>query len=133
MTQGAAASIPHLSIPVSDMDAAEGFYSGLLGGTVGRRTAGWVDVWVFGVQLTLNRMPRAVTPSPYREALHFGATVDWDEWPDWLARLEGASAPMATPPHRDADVAKIYVSDPDGYIVEIKAYADAATLARPSP
>lgn len=132
MTRYADASIPHLSISVSDLDAAEAFYSGLLGGTVGRRTAGWIDVWLFGVQLTLHRMPKAVTPSPYREALHFGATVSWDEWPDWLARLERASASMAMAPHRDAEVAKLYVTDPDGYVIEIKAYADVAALARPS-
>lgn len=58
MTHHPDASIPHLSISVSDLDAAEAFYSGLLGGTVGRRTAGWIDVWLFGIQRTRTECPR---------------------------------------------------------------------------
>lgn len=131
MTQGQASAIPHLSLSVTDLGVSEGFYCGVLGARVGRRTPGWIDVWLFGIQLTLNRLPKAVTPSPYREAMHFGATVRWDEWPAWLERVERASATMTMPPRRDEDVAKIYVADPDGYVIEIKAYADPATLQPP--
>ncbi len=125
-------AIPHLSLSVTDPDVSEAFYCGVLGGRVGRRTPGWIDVWIFGIQLTLHRLPKAVTPSPYRDAMHFGATVGWDEWPAWLARIERASAPLPMPPRREEDVAKLYVSDPDGYVIEIKAYADRAMLRQPA-
>ena len=124
-------AVPHLSLSVTDPDASAAFYCGVLGGRVGRRTPGWIDVWLFGIQLTLHRLPKAVTPSPYRDAMHFGATVGWEDWPVWLARIEQAAAPMPLAPHRQEDVAKIYVSDPDGYVIEIKAYADQAVLQRP--
>ena len=125
-------AIPHLSLSVSDLKASEAFYGGTLAGRVGRRAAGWIDVWVFGFQLTLHRTPRAVTPSPYREAMHFGATVGWGEWPDWLDRLERARSPMAMPPLNDGETEKIHVTDPDGYVIEIKAYRDpVAMLDRP--
>ena len=116
--------IPHLSLSVSDLSVSETFYLHTLGARIGRRTPGWIDVWLFGVQLTLHRMPKAVTPSPYREAMHFGATIDWAEWPGWLDRLKAVSAPMAIPPSNDGETAKIYVTDPDGYVIEIKAYRD---------
>ena len=38
---------------------------------------------------------------------------------------------MPLAPRRQEDVAKIYVSDPDGYVIEIKAYADQSVLQRP--
>ena len=35
---------------------------------------------------------------------------------------------MAAPPFRDENTAKAYVLDPDGYLIEIKAYADPSVL-----
>lgn len=123
--------IPHLSLSVADLAASEDFYRKMLDARVGRRRPGWIDVWVFGVQLTLHLRPKAVVPSPHREAMHFGATVDWSAWPGWLDRLEKAGAVMASAPFRDETAAKAYVLDPDGYVIEIKAYADPSVLDAP--
>jgi len=124
--------IPHLSLSVADLAASEDFYRKTLDARVGRRRSTWIDVWVFGLQLTLHLRPKAVVPSPHREAMHFGATVDWEAWPGWLDRLEKAGAAMASPPWRDDTSAKAYVLDPDGYVIEIKAYADQSVLQRPT-
>lgn len=123
--------IPHLSLSVADLAASEDFYRNVLDARVGRRTPGWIDVWVFGVQLTLHLRPKAVVPSPHREAMHFGATVDWSAWPGWLDRLQQAGAAMAAAPFRDESAAKAYVLDPDGYVIEIKAYADPSASQPP--
>lgn len=120
--------IPHLSLSVADLAVSEDFYRKMLDARVGRRRPTWIDVWVFGLQLTLHQRPRAVVPSPHREAMHFGATVDWAAWPGWLDRLEKAGAAMAATPFRDENTAKAYVLDPDGYLIEIKAYADPSVL-----
>lgn len=54
-----AAPIFHLSFTVNDLDGALAFYS-TLGGIVGRRETGWVDVVLCGAQLTLQHVPEDV-------------------------------------------------------------------------
>ena len=42
----------HLAFPVHDLEAARGFYAGLLGCPVGREDARWIDFDFFGHQIT---------------------------------------------------------------------------------
>jgi len=44
----------HLAFPVADLAAAERFYTTYLDATVGRRTSRWIDLLLFGHQLTLH-------------------------------------------------------------------------------
>lgn len=121
----------HLSISVSDLDRTRAFYEQALGARVGRTTERWIDLWVFGAQLTAYQRPAAVTPSPFREAQHFGATVAWADWPGLVERAGTVAGGFASAPVRDEATAKAMIADPDGYLIELKAYADPAALARP--
>ena len=47
----------HLSLPVDDLAAARRFYEDGLGCRVGRVRDEWIDVWFFGLQLTLQTAP----------------------------------------------------------------------------
>lgn len=124
----------HLSLSVSDLTATRAFYENAFGAKVGRSTGDWIDIWLFGAQLTAYRRPGAVTPSPWREAQHFGATVAWEAWADITGRAGGVAGGFAAAPILDdaAGTAKAMVADPDGYLIEIKAYRDpVAMLVRP--
>lgn len=74
---------------------------------------------------------RALT---YREAQHFGATLDWGDWRSLAERLTEAEAPFRMAPtiNEACGQAKMMLMDPDGYLVEIKAYLDPSLLARPT-
>lgn len=124
----------HLSLSVSDLERTRRFYVETLDARVGRQTGHWIDLWLFGAQLTAYDRPAAVVPSPFREAQHFGATLDWAKWRELADRLAGAGIAFRLPPTLDEDrgVAKMMLADPDGYLIEIKAYADPAVLQRPS-
>lgn len=122
----------HLSLPVSDLEKSRAFYEDVLGGVVGRVTERWLDVWIFKGQVTLQQSNGAVAPPGGK--FHFGGTLDWDQWKETSEGLK-ASAPLQAPPVIDDEkgVAKLYLTDPDGYVVEVKAYRDvAATLQPPS-
>ena len=124
----------HLSLSVSDLAASQAFYEAAFEARVGRRTERWLDLWLFGAQVTVYHRPKGVVPSPYREAQHFGASVAWDEWRALAERLTtlGVSLPLAPHVDEDAGVAKLMAADPDGYLIEIKAYKDPqAALQRP--
>lgn len=104
----------------------------MLGARAGRVADHWVDLWLFGAQLTAYQRPAAVVPSPFRDAQHFGATLDWDVWTDLAGRLVSAGPEFRLEPTVDEvrGRAKMMLVDPDGYLVEIKAYADRSLLDR---
>jgi hypothetical protein len=123
----------HLSLSVADLDRTERFYVSMLDGRIGRRSDGWIDVWLFGAQVTAYRRPAAVVPLPHRDALHFGATLDWTEWQALAARLTSMDAPFRLPPTIDdrKGQAKLMLTDPDGYLVEVKAHREPEVTLQP--
>lgn len=124
----------HLSLSVSDLKRTRRFYEDVLDAQIGRVTDRWVDLWLFGAQLTAYDRPAAVVPSPFRDAQHFGATLDWGDWRALADRLASASVDWRLEPTVDETrgVAKMMLADPDGYLIEIKAYADPTVLQRPT-
>lgn len=133
---GASDPIFHLSISVSDRAATRSFYVDLLGGEPGRAIPGedWFDVWLWGAQVTFHEWPDTVLPERLTRGQHFGATLPRDAWDETHARLEAAGADFAKPARYDPETgtAKMYVRDPDGTVIELKAYDDpAAALRRP--
>ena len=44
----------HLALPVTDLDAAEDFYCGILDCSKGRTASRWIDLNFFGHQVTLH-------------------------------------------------------------------------------
>lgn len=106
----------------------------MLGARVGRVTDHWVDLWLFGAQVTVYQRPAGVVPSPFREAQHFGATLAWDAWTALADRLVAAGCAFRIAPAVDEaeSQARMMLADPDGYLVEIKAYADPSLMQRPA-
>lgn len=115
---------------MSDLARTRRFYEGVLGAEVGRVTGHWIDLWLFGAQVTAYQRPAAVVPSPFRDAQHFGATLDWADWTQLADRLVAAGVAFRLRPTVDeaGAQAKMMIADPDGYLVELKAYADPSLL-----
>lgn len=128
------APIFHLSIPVSDLDASRAFYEEVLNARVGRVTDRWLDIWLFGVQLTLQQTPPDVTIPETGHRFHLGGTLSWDEWLSARDKLDVTGAAFVGEPVIDdhKGQAKLYLHDPDGYLIELKAYRDVKeSLQRP--
>jgi extradiol dioxygenase family protein len=132
MADGASgAPILHLSLPVADLVAARRFYVDLLGCTPGRVRDGWIDVWFYGMQVTLQEQPDQVLADEARGVRHFGVTLPPDELDALVRRLEAASVQWLQPLATDhagtpLEQAKAKVLDPSGNAIELKAYADPA-------
>lgn len=73
-------------------------------------------------------------PSPFREGQHFGATLEWEAWKGLADRLVASGCEFRLQPTVDEanGHAKLMLADPDGYLVELKAYADLSALQRPA-
>jgi uncharacterized protein len=126
-----ARSIFHLSFPVSSLSASLEFYVSTLGATVGRRVDSWADVILFGHQLTLHESPDQVLPREDQGVRHFGAILGWPEWETLLAILEPARtvSPQLREAGTDREHVKLLLDDPDGYVIEIKAYRNLDTIS----
>ena len=120
----------HLSIPVADLAAARRFYEEGLGCSVGRVRDDWLDVWFFGLQLTLQRRPDEVRGADDQGVRHFGVVLpDADAFEAVVDRLDGFGAEWLARPsaHRAAELSgKVggKVADPSGNVIEIKHYSD---------
>ena len=121
----------HLSIPVADLDAARRFYTEVLGATTGRANDDWLDVLVWGHQITLQKRPSEVLPPDRQGKRHFGVILPWSEWESLANRIREAGVPFLAAPSvllegMDQEQAKFYVADPSNNIIEIKAYRNLA-------
>lgn len=127
-------AILHLSVPVDDLDAARQFYESALGCRIGRVRDDWIDVWFFGLQLTLQERPEEVAALPDPGVRHFGVVLPTpDDFESVVARLRAAGVRWLTEPgpHSEVELSgKVggKLADPSGNVIEIKCYADPSEL-----
>jgi extradiol dioxygenase family protein len=119
----------HLSIPVSDLQDAERFYTSVLEAQIGRRGPDWIDALVWGHQITLQLRPDEVLPLERQGKRHFGVVLPWAEWETLAERLRAEGTPFLSPPETQfagtsGEQAKLYLEDPAHNIIEIKAYRE---------
>jgi hypothetical protein len=130
----------HLAFPVHDLDAARGFYGGLLGCREGRSAAEWIDFDFFGHQIVAHHDPemerrRHHNPVDGHDVPvpHFGAVLEMAAWEAMAARLKAAGAEFVIEPTirfrgEPGEQATMFFLDPSGNALEIKAMADPAKL-----
>jgi extradiol dioxygenase family protein len=121
----------HLAIPVAELEAAKRFYTEGLGARVGRQREDWIDVLLWGHQITLHLRPSEVLAASAQGKRHFGVVLPWSEWEETRKRLTNAGVPFLEPPAitlagTPQEQAKMYLADPSHNVIEIKAYRDLA-------
>lgn len=137
-------SVPrfHLALPVHDLPAARAFYEAHLGAGIGRTDARWVDLDLFGHQVTLHLVDDADAGAPTNSvdgeevpARHFGVILDWAAWHALRDRLVAAELPFLIEPQirfagEPGEQATMFFRDPSGNAVEIKSFPDDADVFR---
>ncbi len=136
------ASIPpfHLAFPGHDLDAARRFWGGLMNCPEGRSAAHWIDFNFYGHQIVAHLAPGSV-PRHHHNPVdgeevpvpHFGAVLPMDEWERLAERLKAADVEFIIPPTvrfrgRPGEQATMFLLDPSGNAIEIKAMADPSGL-----
>lgn len=130
----------HLAFPVHDIAAARAFYGDLLGCPEGRSTDEWVDFNFYGHQIVAHLAPHEVghhtTSAVDGDAVpvrHFGVVLSMDQWRAMAERLGAAGVKFVIEPHvrfkgEVGEQATMFFLDPSGNAIEIKAFADMASL-----
>jgi len=133
----------HLALPVDDLEAARGFYGGLLGCAEGRSAERWIDYDLFGHQLSLHLVERRAgtagvaghnpvdgdaVPVP-----HFGVVLLWEDWRSLADRLTAAGVNFVIPPRtrfagQVGEQATLFFLDPSGNALEFKSFKDPSRI-----
>ena len=130
----------HLAFPVDDLEAARGFYHGLLGCTVGRESARWIDFDFFGHQI-VTHLAEGMEPRRHHNPVdghdvpvpHFGAVLGMDQWRAKAERLRAAGIDFVIEPTirfegQPGEQATMFFLDPSGNAIELKAMAQPENL-----
>lgn len=123
----------HLAIHVDDLEAARGFYGGVLGCAEGRSAPTWVDFDFFGHQLSLHlggpfanaatgRVGEKMVPMP-----HFGLVLHLPEWQQLAGRLRAAGVDFVLEPQvrfegEPGEQWTMFFRDPAGNPIEVKGF-----------
>ena len=130
----------HLAVPVHDLAAAREFYGGLLGCREGRHSPSWIDYDFFGHQLTVHLAPKEARLGRTNQVdgdqvpvRHFGCVLGWEEWQEWSGALEQRGVKFVIEPRvrfqgQVGEQATMFLRDPSGNAIELKAFRDPASL-----
>jgi extradiol dioxygenase family protein len=138
-TQGAMPPF-HLAFPVHSLAAAREFYGDLLGCPEGRSSPEWVDFNFYGHQIVAHLSPdeagHRATNAVDGDAVpvrHFGAVLSMQQWQSLADKLKAAGTKFIIEPHirfkgEVGEQATMFFLDPSGNAVEIKSFANMASL-----
>lgn len=131
----------HLAFPVTDLEAARGFYIDILGCKTGRESDKWIDFDFWGHQVVAHLVspedhPAAATNGVDGKAIpamHFGPILAWDEFEALQAKLESANIEFVVEPYvrfenRKGEQATMFIADPSGNHLEFKSFRNIDML-----
>jgi hypothetical protein len=133
----------HLAFVVANLDATRQFYEAVLGCTVGRSAATWIDFDCFGHQISAHlgtpdgqaRAHSMVDGQPV-PVPHWGVILEMPQWEALAARLQQHGVRFVLPPQvrfrgQPGEQATLFLQDPSGNALEFKAFHhDAQLFAR---
>ena len=131
----------HLAFPVTDLEAARTFYGDILGCKTGRESDHWIDFDFFGHQLVAHLVELQDHPSVTTNAVdghavpasHFGVILEWDQFQQFVVKLEQAGVEVIIEPYvrfagRKGKQATLFIRDPSNNYLEFKAFRDIDML-----
>jgi uncharacterized protein len=130
----------HLAFAVHDLDAARGFYGGVLGCAEGRSRDRWIDFDLYGHQITVHLSQTPSVDVTHGEVdgkavpiPHFGVVLTMADWRALADRLTAAGTKFGIAPYTRfagevGEQSTMFFRDPSGNALEFKAFADDAAL-----
>lgn len=124
-----------MSLPCTSISKTEDFYINVIGAKLGRHSFRWLDVNLFGNQITFTKSGDfnfAYRSYKFEEsvlpAFHFGVIVDHDNWDELYERLSASKYDITSETtflkDRVGEHISFFIQDPNGYTVEFKSFRD---------
>ena len=129
----------HISLPCLDIDKTKDFYSNKIGAKLGRNTINWLDIDLYGNQITFTRSGRfdfhfqnysfegKILPS-----FHFGVILDIVTWGKVYAKVNAENVEVFDEitflKNKKGEHISFFVKDPNGYMVEFKSFSEETEI-----
>ena len=125
----------HLSLPCLSISKTEDFYVDVIGARLGRHSSRWLDVDLFGNQITFTKAGSfnfAFKTYKFEDtvlpAFHFGIIVDKGTWDELYAKLARSEYELTTEvvflKDRTGEHHSFFIQDPNGHTVEFKSFRE---------
>lgn len=130
----------HLAFPVHDLEVTKDFYENILGCTVGRTSATWIDFNLFGHQITAHLSPAETQTAQVNlvdtkqvPVRHWGVILDMQQWQELAERLKQQNIQFIIEPYirfkgEVGEQATLFFLDPSGNALEFKAFQQDASI-----
>lgn len=126
-------SLFHVSLPCANIETTIEFYTKILGCELGRKAQQWVDVDLFGHQLTFSEAGKYKfeNPSYFFEgkvltSFHLGVIVNLKTWTDLYKKFSEIDCHIVHQKRflegKKGEHLSFFVNDPDGYNLEFKSF-----------
>ncbi len=123
----------HLSLPCKNIEITKKFYAEELGFKLGREAHNWMDVNIFGNQITFAEHPDAIISTNYYSLdgkklpiFHMGIILSHEEWSSQLEKFEHKPyleiEPTAFMLNKVGEHDSFFIKDPNGYCLEFKTF-----------
>jgi extradiol dioxygenase family protein len=123
----------HLALPCRSISVTRDFYVDILGAEMGRRTTQWLDINLFGNQITFTKSgPFNFNFKSYKfedtvlPSFHFGIIIDKETWLSLYANLSNSEYEVTQEvvflKDKKGEHRSFFVEDPKGYRVEFKCF-----------
>jgi len=125
----------HVSLPCRHIEATRKFYTKIIGAKKGRSAQNWIDIDLYGHQLTFTNsgkfsfdypsysFEKTVLPS-----FHMGVILPLDVWQPLYERMKAEEFLYIDNTHflsgKPGEHNSFFLRDPNGYIIEFKCFAN---------
>ncbi|MFD1160895.1 VOC family protein [Hwangdonia seohaensis] len=129
----------HMSLPCLSVKETRNFYINTIGGSLGRMTENWVDINLFGHQLTFIKAekfnfnnPNYVFEGKILPSFHFGVIIDVASWGKIYAKLNEQNLEVVTQTtflkDKIGEHLSFFIKDPNDYMLEFKSFKNAKQM-----
>ncbi len=128
----------HMSLPCLSVRDTKKFYTSI-GASIGRSTQSWVDINLFGHQITFIKTgkfnfnsPNYVFEGKILPSFHFGVIVDLETWNNVYSKLQNQDLELVdkTTFLKDniGEHSSFFVNDPNDYMLEFKSFNNSQDI-----
>ena len=125
----------HMSLPCLSVKETQDFYITNIGASSGRTSENWIDINLFGHQLTFIKAekfnfnnPNYVFEGKILPSFHFGVIVDIDTWGELYANLSKSDLEVVTQTtflkDKTGEHLSFFINDPNDYMIEFKSFKE---------
>ncbi|ALJ05084.1 bleomycin resistance protein [Pseudalgibacter alginicilyticus] len=123
----------HMSLPCLSVKETKNFYQNTIETSLGRSTQNWVDINLYGHQLTFIKAakfnftnPNYVFEGKILPSFHFGIIVDFKTWDHIYTKFRNKDLELVEEitflKNKAGEHVSFFIKDPNDYMLEFKSF-----------